>query len=208
MEVGANEAGPVGPVAPILEVVPILPRVAIREGLRAVVPFGTTRPSTAIVDATIARLPLVVATVRHTVPTGLVGAQVPEGPRPIIPKVARLLVPAGPLRPMAIGLRPTTPGLEVATRPTSLAGLTIAAVPARGGTARPTGVLRAQVPAPFVAIGRPTDGTLVGVLPTQVPYVGVLRLATKAGQAFPIDVVARHVGPGPLGPSPAQALDA
>lgn len=195
-------------MAPVLEVVPVLPRVAIREGLRAVVPLGPPRPTAAVVDAATTRLPLVVATVGHTVLTGLVRTQVPEGPGPIVPEVARLLVPAGPLRPIAVGLRATAPGLEVATRPTTLTGLAVAAIPARCGAARPTGVLRAQVPAPFVAIGRPTDGALVSGVPPQVADVGVLRLTTKASQAFPIDVVARHVGPGSLEPSPAQALDA
>lgn len=189
-----------------LEVLPKVPRAAVLEGLREVIPRRPSATSAAIVDAEVARVRVVVTTVQHTARARLVGAQVPEGPRPIAPAVTRLQVPTGPLRAVTISLRPAPPRLEVALRATPLAGLAIAAVPARGGPVGTTGVLRAQVPTPIATTGRPTNGALLGVRAPLQPYVGVLRLATKAGQAIPVVEVARHVGPRPLGPSPAQAL--
>lgn len=86
---------------------------------------------------------------------------------------------------MTIGLRPSSSGLEVTRGSASLAGLAITTIPARSGPAGAAGVRSAQVPTSFAATRLPTNGALV-VLPSAFPAdVSVLRLTTKAGQAFP-----------------------
>lgn len=160
-----NEPIPKRPASPRVEVVPILPRVAVLQGLREVGPLGPTSTGATSVDAQATILPVVVPAVRHASPTGLARAQLLQGPRALSAPITRLQLPAGPLREVAISLRTPSPRLEVASGPTSLAGLAITAIPARRGAVRPASVLRTQVPTALAAARLPTDGSLLGVLP-------------------------------------------
>lgn len=97
MDARAHEAVLARAVVVELEVVPVVPRAPVLKGLREVVPRRPTATSATIVDAEVAGVRVVVTTVRHTARARLVGAQVPEGPRPVAPAVTRLQVPTGPL---------------------------------------------------------------------------------------------------------------
>lgn len=130
VDVGAHEAIPEPAVGPRVEPVPGVPRAPVLQGLREVIPFGTTSSRTARINAQVTRLPMVVATMGDAGPAGLIRTQVQEGPRALSAPLTRLQLPTGSFRKAPISLRAPSPRLEVPSSPTPLAGLAIAAIPA------------------------------------------------------------------------------
>lgn len=77
--------------------VPVLPRVAVLDGLRAVIraPLALVTPT--ILDAPVPGVPVVVAALGHTGLLGVVGPQLLEGPGALARPIARLQLPPSPL---------------------------------------------------------------------------------------------------------------
>lgn len=187
---GTDEAIPAPTMMTDVEALPAISRIPGVGRLREVGGVPIADDDTSTIATTTARLLVVVATVRHTTLSRVVRPQVLQGARAIGATVARVLVPAVALLPVARPFRPASPRMEVLDVTTSLAGLVVATVPARGRPLVAAGRRRTQVPAPVATAWSPANGTLVGVPPVS-PLVHACSQTTIPGHASTILVLAR-----------------